>query len=94
MEKEILARTATIVPLSASVDDLKLPGLKLFFGGYNVRPSLVASRKDHDDMLKFAALHGIKPRLEEFPMTEEGWTEALGKLESGAIRYRAVLCSE
>jgi D-arabinose 1-dehydrogenase-like Zn-dependent alcohol dehydrogenase len=94
MEKEIMARTATIIPLSASSADVKLPGLKLFFGGYNLHSSLVANRKEHDDMLKFAALHGIKPTLEVFPMNEEGWTQALHKLESGKIRYRAVLVNE
>jgi len=42
-------------------------------------------------MLEFAARHGIRPMIEEFPMTVEGITEAMGKLEGGKLRYRAVL---
>jgi len=94
MEKEILARAGTVVILSAEAEDLKLPSLKMFFGGYNIHSSLVASRKVHDDMLEMAAFHGIVPAVEEFPMTEEGWTKALERLESGAVRYRAVLVNE
>ena len=42
-------------------------------------------------MLNFAALHGIMPVIQEFPLTLEGIEEAIGKLEKGRIRYRAVL---
>lgn len=66
----------------------------MFFNGYNVHSSLVASRKVHDDMLRFAAEKGIKPAVEEFKMDEEGWKEALERLEKGKVRYRAVLTNE
>jgi D-arabinose 1-dehydrogenase-like Zn-dependent alcohol dehydrogenase len=95
MKKEILARTGTVVPLTASASQaLALPALRLLFDGYNVRSSLVASRRAHDDMLRFAALHAIKPAVELFPLDEHGWESALDRLESGAVRYRAVLTSE
>jgi D-arabinose 1-dehydrogenase-like Zn-dependent alcohol dehydrogenase len=68
--------------------------MNMFFNGYNVHSSLVASRKHHDDMLHFAALHGIKPVVEEFKMDEEGWEKALERLHSGKVRYRAVLSNE
>jgi D-arabinose 1-dehydrogenase-like Zn-dependent alcohol dehydrogenase len=54
---------------------------------------MVASRKNHDDMLRFAAVHGIKPVLEEFKM-DEGWASALERLYSGKVRHRAVLSKE
>lgn len=41
-------------------------------------------------MLAFAALHGIKPIIEEFPMTEKGIEEAFDKLGKGDMRYRGV----
>lgn len=90
----MLARTGTIVPLTASVGNLSLPSIKMIFEGYNVHCSLVASRKDHDDMLSFAAAQGIKPAIEEFVMDAEGWKEAFEKLTSGKVRYRAVLVNE
>jgi D-arabinose 1-dehydrogenase-like Zn-dependent alcohol dehydrogenase len=73
---------------------MSLPSLSMLFNGYNVHSSLVASRKSHDDMLRFAALHGIKPVVEEFKMDEEGWGKALERLHSGKVRYRAVLSVE
>ncbi|RFU33625.1 hypothetical protein B7463_g2716, partial [Scytalidium lignicola] len=94
MTKEILARTGTIVPLTADTHDLQLPSLTMFFAGYNIRSSLVASRKIHSDMLRFAAKHGIKPVIEEFPMDEGGFAAALDRLNSGKVRYRAVLAAQ
>lgn len=43
------------------------------------------------EMLSFAARHGIRPIIEEFPMTLKGVTEALDKLAMGKVRYRGVL---
>lgn len=53
--------------------------------------STEASRRNHVDALTFAARHNIRPWIEEFPMTEEGLTQALDALEAGKVRYRAVL---
>jgi D-arabinose 1-dehydrogenase-like Zn-dependent alcohol dehydrogenase len=95
LTKEILARTGTIVPLTAEgAKPMTLPSLSMLFNGYNVHSSLVASRKVHDDMLRFAALHGIRPVVEEFSMDEEGWGKALERLHTGKVRYRAVLSNE
>ncbi len=95
LTKEILARAGTIVPLTADgAKPMTLPSLSMFFNGYNVHSSLVASRKSHDDMLRFAALHGVRPAVEEFKMDEEGWAKALERLQSGKVRYRAVLSAE
>lgn len=45
-------------------------------------------------MLNFAARHGVKPVIEEFPMSVDGINAAYEKLENGTIRYRAVMSSE
>lgn len=42
-------------------------------------------------VLDFAALHRIKPVVQTYPMTKEGITEAMDKLDRGEVRYRAVL---
>ncbi|KAG9234648.1 putative NADP-dependent alcohol dehydrogenase C 2 [Amylocarpus encephaloides] len=91
MKKEILARTATIVPLAAPMANFDLPSFPIFFNGYNIKPTLVASRQVHDDMLAFAASHDVKPTIETFEFTEEGFKEAYDKLMSGGMRYRGVL---
>jgi D-arabinose 1-dehydrogenase-like Zn-dependent alcohol dehydrogenase len=43
------------------------------------------------EMLEFAARQKVEAMIEEFPMTEEGITEAFARLDAGKLRYRAVL---
>jgi D-arabinose 1-dehydrogenase-like Zn-dependent alcohol dehydrogenase len=45
-------------------------------------------------MLRFAAIHQIRPIIEQFPMTVDGITEAMKKLEEGGMRYRGVLVAQ
>ncbi|KAH7123625.1 chaperonin 10-like protein [Dendryphion nanum] len=89
--KNVVARAGNIVPLAAPNGDISLPAFQLFFDGYNVRSSLVASRAKHDEMLRFAAAQGVTPLIEEFELSESGITEAIGKLRGNKMRYRGVL---
>lgn len=66
----------------------------MFFAGYNIRSSLVASRGKHDEMLQFAATHNVKPWVETFDMSEEGISDAVEKLKGNKLRYRAVLVAK
>lgn len=90
----MLAPRASIFPLSVSFDNVDIPYLALILWGIRVQGSLVASRTAHREMLAFAALHGIKPITETFPMTEGGIAEAMDKLDKGQVNYRAVLVSQ
>lgn len=87
----VLAPCATIFPLSVSMDNFVAPYLPLLQYGYKVQGSVVATRQVHREMLRFAAVHNIKPMIEKFPMTADGINEAFEKLEGGKLRYRAVL---
>ncbi|KAI0004737.1 GroES-like protein [Xylariaceae sp. FL0662B] len=87
----IMAPRSSIYPLSVSSGNLEIPYMPLILHGIKVQGSLVASRTLHRKMLDFAALHGIKPITQKFPMTEEGIIQAMAKLEKGDIYYRAVL---
>jgi D-arabinose 1-dehydrogenase-like Zn-dependent alcohol dehydrogenase len=80
----IMAPGATIYPLTVSMDDFKMPYM----------PILVAARQVHKEMLAFAAHHSIRPIIEQFPMTVEGITESMKKLEDGKMRYRAVVVAQ
>jgi D-arabinose 1-dehydrogenase-like Zn-dependent alcohol dehydrogenase len=66
----------------------------MFFDGYNVRSSLVASRAKHDEMLQFAATHGVKPWVEKFDLSGGGIADVVDKLKSNKIRYRGVLVAK
>jgi len=87
----LLSTRSTIFPLSVSDDKLSMPYMPLLVKGITVQGSLVATRAAHRQMLDFAGLHGIKPIVEKFPMSEEGLKTAMDKLEKGDIYYRAVL---
>lgn len=87
----IMAPGGTIYPLSVSSADLNMPYMPLLAGELKIQGSLVAARQVHKDMLTFAAMHKIVPMIETFPMTTEGITEAMDKLEKGQVRYRGVL---
>ncbi|KAK6955712.1 hypothetical protein Daesc_003355 [Daldinia eschscholtzii] len=87
----IMAPGSSIYPLSVDSGNLEIPYLPIVLNGLAVQGSLVASRILHREMLAFAALHGIKPITETFPLTEEGVKTAIEKLEHGDIHLRAVL---
>jgi D-arabinose 1-dehydrogenase-like Zn-dependent alcohol dehydrogenase len=90
----IMAPGGTIYPLTVSSDDLKIPYMPIIAGELKIQGSLVAARHVQRDMLAFAARHGIKPIIETFPMTVEGITESMKKLEEGKMRYRGVLVAQ
>jgi D-arabinose 1-dehydrogenase-like Zn-dependent alcohol dehydrogenase len=89
-----MAPGGTIYPLTVSSDDFKIPYMPILAGELKVQGSLVAARQVQRDMLEFAARHGIKPIIETFPMTVEGITESMKKLEEGKMRYRGVLIAQ
>lgn len=74
-----------------SEKDLVLPAMAVLGGGIRIQGGLPCSRGSHVKMLRFAALHGIRPVIEEFPLSVEGIEDAFAKLEQGKLRYRAVL---
>ncbi|KAH8651153.1 chaperonin 10-like protein [Xylariales sp. PMI_506] len=87
----ILAPGATIHPLSVASGNFEIPYMPLLLNGITVQGSVVAPRRLHRQMLDFAALHGIAPVTETFPMTEEGIKKAIDRLENGNVHFRAVL---
>ena len=57
----------------------------------SVTGSCSSSMEEIREMLKFIVAHNIKPTIEKFPMSVDGITNALKKLDAGEVRYRAVL---
>ena len=89
----ILAPRATIYPMTSTAGsgDLSVPYRPLVIQGITIQGTVCPSRSVHTKMLRFAAVHGIKPITQEFPLTTEGIEEAMTKLDKGEVRYRAVL---
>ncbi len=87
----MLAPFAKIFPLTISFDAFPVPALPLVVYGYSVIGSGGAHPQSINAMLSFAAKHRVKPAIEKFPMTVEGITAAMKKLEEGKMRYRGVV---
>jgi D-arabinose 1-dehydrogenase-like Zn-dependent alcohol dehydrogenase len=65
---------------------------RLFWDGYQVQSTLVASKAQHNDMLEFSARHGIKPTIQVRKFEGSATIEdVFGELARGKVRYRAVL---
>ncbi|KAG1726187.1 uncharacterized protein EDB91DRAFT_1061732, partial [Suillus paluster] len=90
----ILVPHTKIYLLTVSSDALTLPYMQLVNNGLTLQGSICPSCGTHVKMLRFAALHGIKPIVQEFPLTRTGIEKSMEKLEKGEVRYRAVLVAE
>ncbi|KAF2133796.1 GroES-like protein [Dothidotthia symphoricarpi CBS 119687] len=87
----VMGPTSIIFPLTVSDGNFEIPHMGLVAQGITVQGSVVAARAVHQQMLTFAAQHGIKPIMMKFPMTESGIEEAMQTLADGKMRYRGVL---
>ena len=90
----IVKSRGTILPLSLSHDDLKLPYTTVLMKELRVIGSFVANRYFHREMIRFAAERGIRPVIEVLPMTEDAINTAMDRLNKGDVRYRFVLKSQ
>ncbi|KAI1312227.1 hypothetical protein EDD11_003212 [Mortierella claussenii] len=82
----------TIITLGVSPKPtIEIPYMPVLFKQLKVVGSLVASRRVVKKMLDFAALHNIKPEIQEFEMGSKGCREAFRLVTEQQVRYRAVL---
>ncbi|KAI5815154.1 NADP-dependent alcohol dehydrogenase [Pyronema omphalodes] len=88
---DIMEKQGTVFPLTLANGTMDIPYFTFLLNGLHIVGSVVATRWVHNEMLEFAARHNIKAMIQEFPMSEEGITEAFDKLDTGKLRYRAVL---
>ncbi|KAF8135172.1 chaperonin 10-like protein [Boletus edulis] len=75
----VLEPGGTVYPMTLSDKDLVLPYMPILVGGIRIQGGFPCSRGTHVKMLTFAALHGIQPIIEEFPMSVEGIEAAFRK---------------
>lgn len=89
-----MAPNSTIFLLGVSAENMVVPYSAILAQQISLQGSVVAARHVHLDMLEFAALHNIKPIIEEFPLTVEGIERGFKKLEAGEMRYRGVFVAQ
>ncbi|KAJ1727622.1 hypothetical protein LPJ61_004477 [Coemansia biformis] len=78
-----------IVILGLPTDQLKIYPAELVFSGVSISGSQMGGLAMARKTLEFAAQHNIRPMVERFPIAKIN--DAMEHVESGKIRYRAVL---
>lgn len=87
MEGLALGGQLTLVGVDAGT--LDVPVTQLILTGQCITGQLVGSPSDIEDAMAFAAVNGIRPKVQVVPLT--GVNEALTRLKSGEARFRIVL---
>ena len=83
-----------IFPLTVTDQPLNIPFMPVLIKEISFHGSCSSTPNEDVKMMEFAARHGVKPMLEEFPMTLDGAKAAIKKLTEGGLRYRAVLVAD
>jgi alcohol dehydrogenase len=84
-----LAAEGELVIIGATVDPMPLVPLGLIMGGHRVVGHPSGTAADIEDTMNFAVLSGVRPRIEEMPLTEAA--AAYARMDDGSARYRMVL---
>ncbi|KAK5941992.1 hypothetical protein PMZ80_005943 [Knufia obscura] len=87
----LLSNQSHIFPLTISASDISISAMTLVGREITTHGLCASTMTQVNQMLEFAARHKIRPMIEEFEMSESGIRDAMGRLEGGKLRYRAVL---
>ena len=84
-----LGRNGTLLVVGADMAPLEIPGAALIAGRKRIQGWASGTPSDSEDTLRFAALHGVRPMIEKFPL--EKAAEAYARMTSGNAQFRVVL---
>ncbi|THU98404.1 GroES-like protein [Dendrothele bispora CBS 962.96] len=90
----ILSMNSTIIPLYVDQGQMTMPCFPTMMRGMQIVGSCICSRFMQKKMIEFAARHKIHCVVEKFPMTVDGITEAIKRMQEGKIRYRGIIAWE
>ncbi|WP_193045239.1 NAD(P)-dependent alcohol dehydrogenase [Mycolicibacterium baixiangningiae] len=82
----------TLITVGVPESAMQLSALSLVFSEKRIAGGLVASPGETMQMLDFAARTGVRPQVDVFPMPNIN--EAIGRVRSGDVRYRAVVAAQ
>ena len=84
-----LGPNGRMMVVGASMDPIEVTPLQLIFGNKSVQGWASGVPTDSEDTLRFAALTGVRPMIERYPLAKAG--EAYARMLSGKAEFRAVL---
>jgi D-arabinose 1-dehydrogenase-like Zn-dependent alcohol dehydrogenase len=84
-----LGRNGSLLVVGADLAPLEIPAATLLSGRKRVQGWASGTPSDSEDTLRFAALTGVRPAIERFPL--EKVAEAYARMTSGHAQFRVVL---
>jgi D-arabinose 1-dehydrogenase-like Zn-dependent alcohol dehydrogenase len=84
-----LGRNGSLLVVVADMAPLEIPAAALSNGRKRVQGWASGTPSDSEDTLRFAALTGVRPMIEKFPLEKAG--EAYARMLSGHAQFRVVL---
>lgn len=84
-----LGPNGKLLVVGASPDPIEVTPLQLINGSRNIQGWASGTPADSEDTLHFAALSGVRPMIETYPLEKAG--EAYARMMSGKAQFRVVL---
>jgi D-arabinose 1-dehydrogenase-like Zn-dependent alcohol dehydrogenase len=78
-----------LVAVGASTEPFAVSTVQLLMARKSIAGWPSGTSKDSEDTLRFAALNGVRPMIETFPLEQAG--DAYNRMMSGKVRFRSVL---
>ncbi|HTX54460.1 MAG TPA: alcohol dehydrogenase [Candidatus Baltobacteraceae bacterium] len=86
---EGLGANGTLMVVGASADPIEVPPLELLLGKKRIQGWLAGIPTDAEDTLRVAALTGVRPMIEKYPLARAA--EGYARMLSGKAEFRVVL---
>jgi D-arabinose 1-dehydrogenase-like Zn-dependent alcohol dehydrogenase len=84
-----LAVNGTLLVVGASEDPIEVLSSQLLFGRRRIQGWLAGIPTDSEDTLRFAAMTGVRPMIEKYPLAKAA--EGYARMMSGKAEFRVVL---
>ena len=84
-----LGRNGSLLVVGADMEPIAIPGAAFINGRKRVQGWSAGTPSDSEDTLRFAALTGVRPMIEKFPLQRAA--DAYARMLSGHAQFRVVL---
>jgi D-arabinose 1-dehydrogenase-like Zn-dependent alcohol dehydrogenase len=84
-----LSKNGQLLVVAAALEPVSVNVLDLIAARRSIQGWPSGTAKDSEDTLRFSVLTGVRPMIEKFPLAKVA--EAYERMESGKVRFRAVL---
>jgi len=84
-----LGPNGKLIVVGADFSPIEVMPAQLIFGSHSIQGWLAGTPADTEDTLRFAALSGVRPMIETYPLERAG--EAYARMMSGDAQFRVVL---